>query len=229
MRTRIFNNFANYSKDFRDDFAVLWRLPEQVLMGLVPLIPRLAKTRTVGEKKVAMDNAVAELGGSPADVLNALNLLLFIYGQWNPIRDTAESFLKDLGDLSLVPEEKVELAKPFLIEFLSAVEKDNTYRLEKIFAAQLLPCYEGCSTVVDFRAVIRHPFGSGLEDDLEHYDPKCIGFIPVVVIELKRDSGDPLSFVFQCEEDSLEMLIEGLNAALRDLKSARESLPRGDK
>ena len=229
MRSSIFNKFAGLPKEFQEDLSVLWKLPQQVRMGLIAHIPKIAKARTSGQKKIAMDEAVEELEGNSADVLKCLRLMGFIYEEWSPIYDTAASFLKDLADLYLIPEEKVEEAKDFLIEFLAEVEKDNKYRLEKMFASSLLPSLEQQTTLVDFRAVIRKPFGTGLKDDIEEYEPTCVGFTPVIIVRLRRDAGEPRSFAFQCEEDSLNMLIESLQAALMDLKAAEKCLPGGAK
>ena len=128
----------------------------------------------------------------------------------------------------MVPSDKAEDAKSFLVDFLAEVEKDNIYRLEKWFSGRLLPSYQGCSALVDFRAVMKNPFGFGEDEKLDKYEPVCIGFAPVVIVEISRDSGDPKIFQFQCEGDHLQVLIENLQSALKDLKAARKSLPGGE-
>lgn len=227
MRTSIFSNFTDLSKEFRDDFDVLWQLPAEARKGLIPQIPKVVKTRTTGEQKSATNAAVEESGANPADVFRAIRILLYIYSEWNPLHDTPQTFLTDLGELQLVPQEKAEEAKSFLLDFLAEVEKDNDYRLEKSFAESLLPTFKQCATVIDLRAVIRNPYGSAFENKIQEYEPTCIGFAPVVVVRLSRDTSDAKSFLFQCEEDALQNLIDSLSAALKDLKAAKRSLPGG--
>ncbi len=227
MRTSIFNNFANMPKEFREDFEILWELPEEIRTGLIAHVPKMSNSRTTRQKKIAMDDAIKEVGGSPDKVLRALKILEFIYDEWNPFVDTTASFLKDLGELALIPVEKAEEAKTFLLEFLGAVEENNTYRLEKMFAAALLPNLTNYSTAVDFRAIISKPFRTGLNDDIGEYQPTCIGFAPVIIVKLTRKGGTPATFEFQCEEDSLTRLIEELQAAKKDLNAAKRSLPDG--
>ena len=226
MRTSIFNNFADLPKEFREDFHRLWQMPKQVRLKLISHVASVAKARTSSERKLATDAATQGTKQSPADLLRVLKLLLYVYEAWNPIHDTSESFQRDLIDLGLVPEGKTGEAKLFLADFLAQVGKDNAYRLEKMFAASLLPCYRSCNTLVDMRAVIQNPFGAGLEDKLEEYEPLCVGFVPVVVVKISRDMGDPVSLEFQCEEDALKDMIETLQASLKDLKAAKGVLEK---
>lgn len=206
---------------------MLWQLQTEVRKGLIPHIQKVVKAQTVREREAATDAAVKELGANPVEVLRAIKLLRYIYSEWNPVHDTLQTFLTDLSELQFIPQEKAEEAKSFLLDFLSEVEKDNTYRLEKMFADALLPSFKKCSTVVDLRAVIRNPYGSALENKIGDYEPTCIGFAPVIVVQLYRDICDPESFLFQCQENALQNLIDSLSAALKDLKAAKRSLPGG--
>ena len=229
MRTSIFNNFADLPKEFREDVQRLWQMPKQVRLKLISHAANVAKARTSNDRKLATDEATQGTKQSPADLLKVLKLLLYVYEAWNPIRDSPESFQKDLADLGLIPVKKKAECKLFLDNFLAQVAKDNTYRLEKMFAVSLLPSYQSCATLVDMRTVIRNPFGAGLKDKLAEYEPQCVGFVPVVLVKINRDSGDPPSFSFQCEEDALERMIEILQATLKDLQAAKGSLQEGAK
>jgi hypothetical protein len=228
MRTSIFNNFADLPKEFREDMEVLWSLPPKCRSALIPYVVEICKTATVGEKKDAMDRAVKKVGGNAADLLRALKFLAYIYRAWNPITDTPEGFVEDLAELDLIPRSKARQAEKFLLDFVGEVQKDNRRRLEKMHAGSLLPSFTGCSTLVDLRAVIDKPFGTGTHDKLEEYDPTCISFVPIIVLQVRVDSGDPDSFLVQFEEHDLRTFIEELQAALKDLESARRALPGGE-
>ena len=184
---------------------------------------QLSKAETTGEGKVITDKAVSEVAGQSAVLLRSLKLLQHISDEWNPSADTPENFLRDLTELGLAPSTK---ARKFLLDLLTEVERDNLRRLEKDYANALLPSYIGTYTVVDFRAVVQRPFGSGLQDKIEEYEPGILSFVPVVVVRIRRDSGDPMTFEFQCEERPLRRLPDALEAALKDLEAAKLSFPR---
>jgi hypothetical protein len=224
MRTSIFNKFADLPKEFLEDFDILWKLPKEQRNSLIPNVSRIYKAETAGQTKLQRDKAVTEIGGDPTNLLKVLKLLNYIYREWNPIYDTPENFLKDLAELKLIPPDRAEDAKEFLLDFLSEIQRDNVRRLEKMYAISIIPVFEGVTAVVDFRAVVKQPFGTGLEDKIEDYKPKCLSFVPVIIIKISRDSGLPQTFEFQCEEAGIEMLIEFLQAALKDLKAAKSYL-----
>ncbi len=229
MRTAIFNQFADLPKEFRDDFPLLWEeVTEEQGTALLSDIPGIYKTQTTGEQKKATDEAVSrisELGGNAANILRVIKLLLFIYRQWNPVSDTASDFLKDLKELGLLPEDE-ESASVFLTKFLEIVQQDNRRRLEKFHASRLLPSYTGCTTLVDLRAVIKRPFGAGLNDQIGDYKPECVSFVPVILVKVSRDSGHHESFDFQCEESQLRRMIDALEGALKDLEAAKAYVSR---
>jgi hypothetical protein len=231
MRTAIFNQFTDLPKEFRDDFRLLREeTTEEQRTALLSHIPGIYKTSTVGEEKITIDEAVsriAELGGDAASVLRVIKVLLFVYRQWNPVADKASDFLKDLKELGLLPEDD-KSTSDFLSEFLEIVQQDNRRRLEKFHASSLLPSYTGCATLVDLRAVIKKPFGTGLNDQIADYEPECLSFVPVILVKVRRDSGDPKSFDFQCEEFELRRMIDVLEGALKDLEAAKAALGSGE-
>ena len=227
MRTTIFNDFAGMHERFKEDFDTLWGLSAEQRHALIPHVSRIFQTRQVGQHKIATDAAVSDIGGESGDILKALSILLYIHREWRPYRDTSEDFLRDLAELRIIPEEKTEEASLFLRDFLAAVEQDNKRRMEQSTTTSMLPYLKGCDTLVDFRAVIRNPFGTGLDDRVDKYEPHCISLVPVVLVNVKRDSGDPTSFQFQCIEEDLDVLIEALQAANKELQAARVALRKG--
>ena len=227
MRTSIFTSFPDLPKDFKEDFERLWALPEEQRSALIQYVTELARAETIGDTKRITDRASNEIGGDIPDVLRSLKLLRFISRQWNPVNDTPENFLRDLSELALVPSDRLDEAKRFLLDFLSELQKDNYRRLQKIYANGILPSLAGIEALIDFRAIIERPFGAGVDDKLEDYEPRCVGFVPVVIIGLTRDSGDPSTFQFQCEPEDLRILLNRLEATLKELESAKSSLPGG--
>ena len=229
MRTGIFNSFADLPREFKEDFEGLWSLPEKQRSALVPYVSQLAKAETTGDTKRIIDAAISQIGGDAPTVLRSLKVLNFISKQWDPINDTPEDFLRDLNELSLIPSEQVDEAKRFLLDLLAELQKDNTRRLQKSYANSLLPSFIGIEALIDFRAIIERPFGVGIDDTIETYEPRCVGFVPVILLALQCDSGDPSTLRFQCEPEDLHVLIENLQAALKELESAKASIPGGSR
>ncbi len=223
MRTSIFNNFANMPKEFREDFQILWDLPSEKRNKLISKVVEIYKTDISGEHQELLEKAVFEIEGNAPNLLRALKLLLFIYSAWNPIKDEPAEFLKDLIELQLLPSSEIDEASDFLLDFFTEIQKDNDRRLRKIYAGSMLPNYIGITTTVDLRAVIKNPYGSDKpNEDIESYKPECIDFVPVVLVKLRRSSGDPREFKFQLECDDLQLLIKSLKASLKDLESAKD-------
>lgn len=229
MRTSIFNNFTDLERDFSEDFKLLWTISKEQRAALIPKSVLLFKARTTVDSKRIMDQAVSEIGGNTANVLKCLRLLRFIFRAWNPVSDTPENFIKDLNELDLLPEAEIEDAEEFLMDFFSHVQDDNDRRLQKLYANSILPSFKGFSTLVDFRAVISNPFASDLNDDYHSYEPRCIGFTPVIIAQIRTDSSQSPYINMQLEEEDIQYLIEALNATLKDLNSAKQSLPGGRK
>ena len=225
MRTSIFTKFPDLSKDFREDFAVVWNLPENQRLALIPYVLESLKTKTTGERKEVVEKAVYEIGGKAPDLLRAMKSLVFLSREWDPTQDTPENLLKDLGELALIPSERAQEGKRFLLDFLNEIQKDNVRRLHKSYAGSLLPYLESVSTLIDFRAVFEKPFHMG--DKIKDYEPRCIGFVPVIVVRMTRSSGDPVSFEFQCEPNDMRLIITQLQAAMKDFETGKLSLPGG--
>jgi hypothetical protein len=228
MRTDIFREFADLSEKFTTDFQILWKLPNEMRMKMISHVVEIFNAGTSLDREVLLDRAVAELGGNATEVMRVLKLLQFIQTEWNPVKDTAENFLKDLSDLNLLPTDRVEEANIFLAEFVASIEKGNKERLERVFSTGLIPCLTQCVSLIDFRAIIKNPFGTEISNKIDEYDPTCIGFVPVVLIKLRRGSQEQDSFIFQCEENTLKNFIEQLQGALKDLIAAKRSMPPGD-
>jgi hypothetical protein len=225
MRTSIFTSFTQLPKEFREDFNTLWNLPAAQRTALIPYVSEISKIELSKEREELMNKAVSEIGGDIPDLLRVLKLLHFISSEWNPFWDTPENFLKDIGELKLIPSEKAQESKSFLLEFLSEIKKDNLRRLRKIYANSLLPSLESIKTLIDFRAVFENPFHLG--DKIKDYEPRCIGFVPVILVRISRDSGNPKNFEFQCEQNDLQLIISQLQATLKDLENGKMSIPGG--
>lgn len=227
MATSIFTLFADLSKEFPNDFALLWNLTKEQRNLLLKYLSEISKVEVSDKAEELMAKAVLEVGGNSPDVLRALKSLLFISNEWNPIKDKGEDFIKDFAALKLIPIEKEKEALEFLTILFDEIQRDNQRRLNKRYANSLIPSFTGITSLIDFRTVFEQPYQYG--DDLDKYSPKCLGFIPVVLICLQRSGEENKLFEFQCEPEDLDLIISRLQAIAKDLHSARVSLSGGKK
>jgi len=218
MRTRVFRRYAEFSQDLMDDLAVLWKLPSPQKKALLPHLLKIVRTHTSHEADELRAKAVDAVGGHAADILRALKVLEFFYVEWDPTFDTADAFRRDIDELKLVPEKDKDNRR-FVIEYAREIEKENKRRIQRAAANRQLPSFKAVSATIDMRAVIDQPFKLG--GDISEYMPTCGAVVPVVVISVLRDSGDPTDFIFQCEADNLRLLIDYLTSALADLDAAK--------
>ena len=224
MRTRILRDFPALPEEFLRDIETLWRLSDEQRSRLVPAAVRMLSAETNLQVDAIREETLAEIGGSQPDLLRSLNVLRYLGTRWNPYRDTPEGFVADLKSLLLLPPGKEDVATAFLLELFSAFQNDNLRRTTKWYANSLLPSYADCETLVDFRPVFDHAFGSLRDERIEDYRPDCIGWVPVILVKITRDSGQPTELEFQCEERDVRTIVDRLTAALRDLDSAKTFL-----
>ena len=78
MRTSLFNDFANLTPGFHEDFGTLWALPADQRQQLIPHVLRVLRTATVRAREDATNEAVTAIGGNSAEVLRALRILRYV-------------------------------------------------------------------------------------------------------------------------------------------------------
>lgn len=217
-------NYVKLPERFEEDLAFLCDFPDNQRRAFLPFIADIYKAETPADRQIAIDKALKEIGGNAEENLKIINLLLYIYSSWNPTQDTPSNFVKDIDDLHMLPVEKRDETMAFLLEFFSIVEADNPRRLGKLFATTLLPSFISIETIVDFRSIIKQPYATIIGRNIKDYNPECVDFIPVILIKLERDSISPKTFEFQCEEEHVNILIESLQAAKKDLEVSKNAL-----
>lgn len=228
-KTGLLDRYSALDEDVLADFKSLWKLSPDSRSNLIQYIKPLTEATTVSEVDLIIKKATKEIEGHTRDVLAAVRIVNHICINWHPIKDKIEDFLEELADFNLLPDEKIEEANAFLIDFLRELENTNKYRYKQYYTNALLPSYQGISTMIDFRAIMNNFIQNTLEEmDVDKYKPRCIGFAPVVLIEIRLDTGLPRKFNFQCDEETLEILIQSLQGAHKDLIAAKAALPDGE-
>ncbi len=128
-------------------------------------------------------------------------------------------------DSPIIPTDKDVEAKKFVLEFFSVVAKDNFFKLKNIAETSTVPTFAGVSGAVDFRPIFDKPFGTNYITNVEEYNPSCIGWVPVLVINFMRDDRSFDNITFQCSETQLKIIIDYLTSLKKDLEMAKSSFP----
>jgi len=223
MRTDFFSSFATLRKDFSEHWNALWGLKPAVRLKLIPYIVERMQADTRGGAKAVVERAVAEVDADEGTILKVLNVLTYVATEWNPVNDTPKGMLEDMAKLSLLPKPETDEANEFMLQFFSALKADSLRRLKEMFASSVAPNYRSSTAVIDFRPVIDRPFGTGLDDRLEEYQPRCVAWVPIALVRFRYTDGEDRFLTFQCGERDLRRIIDTFEAALRDLRAAREA------
>jgi hypothetical protein len=220
VRSQLFHSMAGLSKEFFEHLHILWGLPKNQSNVLIKNMPEIIRAKTERELRLARQKAIEEIGGSEDDILKVINVLHFIASNWDPIRDQPDSLVQDFDDLHLLPTDADvrENAVSFLHDYFKFLESDNARKLDLVHKNLLLPSLVRVDTVVDCRAIVESDFDWAYDDPKE-YQPKINRTIPVALLKIALDQGDPV--IFQCDKNDLDMIVRKLEALKKEIDAVR--------
>ena len=223
LHSRLFREAATLKKEFFDHLSNVWNLPPPKYTILLQHLPRIIQAVTSQERQVQVQEAVEALDGDAQKAIQAINVLQYFAAQWNPFHDSVEGVLKDVHKLDLFPKElvKKKSAEDFFKKYFEFLEKDSARRRKLEFASRALPCLKAVSCVIDYRVVVESVF-DWQKDNPVKYKPSCVATVPVFIVCIKRDEGDPI--IFQCEPEDMEMLIREFQATLKEYETSKKLL-----
>ncbi len=223
LRSRLFRDAASLKKEFYEHLSNLWDLSPTRQASLLKHLPKIVQASVARERMVLEQNAVKAVGGDTTKALQAINLLKFFAAQWDPFRDSLDDVLRDVENLGLFPEDQTKrsAAEEFLGKYFKFLGEDSARQKKMAFAVSTLPCLRGASAVIDYRVVVDSDF-DWQKDDPSKYQPSCSTTVPIIIVRIRRDEGDPL--IFQCEPEEMQMLIRQFQATLKELEKSRSLL-----
>lgn len=219
VRSQLFHAAASMSEKFGEHMAIIWELPPEKQAILLESVPAVLMAETERGQMVAREAAVKRIGGDSQKAMEAIQALHFIGLSWSPVRDDVRTVLSDIEALHVLPKEAGSKAKArtFLKKYLEFLKRDSQRRLYRTFAARLLKNLKGMEAVIDHRVIIKSEF-DWKGDDPRSYQPVGAGTVPVALIRINLDEGDPI--VFQCEQKELEMMDRLLQATIKEMASS---------
>lgn len=223
LKSRLFRDAASLKKEFHEHLSVVWDMSPAKQAKLLKHLPKILQTTVSSERAFFEQDAVKSIGGDATKALQAIKVLRFFAQEWNPFRDSLDDVFKDIKELSLIPKDRTkrDAAEEFLRKYLKFLEEDSGRRMKTSFAASMLPNLRNVTSVIDYRVVVESRF-DWQKDNPDKYQVSCSTMVPVIIVRISRDEGDPL--IFQCEPDELEMLVRSLKSTLKEYKKSKDLL-----
>lgn len=222
VRSRLLHEAAGINEKFGEHLAIIWRYDQTQKKKVLEYFPSLLHVTTERELWVAREKAVRALGGIESDAIKAIEVLLFLSSNWDPVRDKCKIALQDFKELGVLPEDPraKKAALGFMGQFFAVLESDSQRRLEVSTTRGMLPSLVNLDIAIDRRAVIKSEF-DWRNDDPSKYRPVINKHVSVAVLRLRLDEGKPL--VFQCSREDLGMLVRRIQASLKDMAASDRS------
>ncbi len=223
LQSRLFRNAATLKEKFYEHLSVVWDLSPTKQTKLLKHLPKIVQSSTMQEREILEQDAVKAVGGDARKASQAINVLEYLAAQWNPFSDSVNDVLKDVQKLDLFPEDatKKDAAENFLRKYFKFLEEDSGRRKKQGFAGGTLPSLRGVDAIIDYRVVVDSDF-DWQKDNPTKYQPSCSTTVPVIIVRITRDEGDPL--IFQCEPEELEMLVRQFQATLKEYQKSKNLL-----
>jgi len=206
MKTRLGSTIATAGSSFRNDLgkAIAGTTP-----GILPQLAcffadaRLAKTRREGQDILANARVkLPELTNEAFD--SSLGIIAYFFSILKP-EDQLLDVLDDLDQLQIINDNN----RPHLETLLQTILEiyNQRYRRDiriKTTQQNIVPTLSGIDWEIDLRSVLEKPLS--IHDLAQNFDPKILGFTPVVVVKISIENDEEQSFCFQLNERSLNIL-----------------------
>jgi len=225
VRSDFFHSISQLQEKFHDHLKIAQGLSRSQLSVLLKYLSQSIQAETKRHELIARQELAKELGGNERELLNAHDVLYYIGKSWDPIRDDIETVLNDFEDLGFLPEDKErrEVFSEFLQSYLEFLHADSARRVSNIFSGKFLPALNGLKSGIEFRSVIESDFDWSNEDPID-YEPIIKRTVPIVILEFSVSDSDPI--IFQVKPENIKMIINKLQATLKDLEVSKDLIAR---
>ena len=220
MNSKLFSRFdpgAENNKQFLQDLNVLSGLALDQIDQLLTALETFSRAETPEELRQVYEEA-EKATGLPRFLLNQLAALAdFFVGNMlddNIGQDDCPNWISDLQEAGLVDDKNRAQLSAFLDGLSERADQLSKTALERAAESGVLPTLRSFGTTVELRAIQKSRYRIGT--NVENYQPKLTGVVPIVSVFVRLDSGTPSSFVFQAPADDLTYFIDVLRAAQKD-------------
>ena len=231
MKSRLFSeNDPTENKDFSRDLKRFLSLTHSQLSSVCETAIEFTSVQFTDERQQIVRKLAAEIELDEYVITSALGIAsyfmqIFIRPDW--AEEKAEDLAADLLNSKLIEESQIETVTRGLEE-LKRVASGAYFlgRRTEVTASDTLPNLTGLGYNVDFRAIWNHKRKSN--EPVSSYTPKCLGAVPVVVVELRLKTGDESQVVnFQLSRADIDFIRDEFETVLRQIDIATDALGLG--
>lgn len=212
---------------FMKDMKKALALEPEILAKLPGLASRvLAASGGTAVAEIA-DEASGLLGVPRSNLDDCISITVFFLRKFaeadDAESDKPEDIASDVQELFKLSEEKRITLIDYFNNIRELADKDvKLIILRKAHARSSLPNLVSITTTVNFRVVFDKYFKQGI--DLNSFSPKCLGTIPIGIINLNLEDSPYKEISFQTDKKSLRWLIESLVALEKQIDLAQSQL-----
>lgn len=189
-------------------------------------LSRFRLARTMGEEKQTVKELAAEAHLNIVEVNAVMNLLEFLL---NRVLDTEipdddyEKWADDFGEVSVLSDSKEKKVFKGLLESVQVIAVNQVEpEVKRRKAAQANgPFLASISVSTGILPVNEEKYKPFSSDD---YEPKMVDTVDFATVRLSIDGGPVKEIFFNAEEDSIDMIIDTLRAAKKDMAALRKFL-----
>jgi len=218
LKSKFFSNFDSTDEDNKGFKIALDRLMELSLDDLntiIDMLPSilLAETNVQANEQIQiLQDKLPDINASV--VQSSITFFEFLEEHLREVMDTPEDLVFDLVEnLTLLQESKRDLFLHVITRLKEVIDSTGSEVLKREYAAGVLPAFDGIGTTVEIRAIQENRFSP--ITSVDKYTPSISDLVGIVSINIDLDTGN--EFFFQAARSDLELVIDTLRAALKDL------------
>ena len=226
MRSNLFSKIDLMRIDtFSKDINVLLELNPEIISKLPEYAYESMAAPTNIETKQVYEKASKALGVPASKLQHAIDISEYFMRKFisdgEAETDTSEDIASDLQELIKFDKKIIEQLVKYFERIKQLAKEKADYLIKRRRHAQsALPSLKSISTVVDYRIVFDKNIEIG--QSVDDYNPKCLGTIPVGIIELDLSGGNVEELSFQMDKKSIRLVIESLTALEKQINIAQQ-------
>lgn len=225
MKSNLFSKIDLMRSDtFSKDMHVLVEIDPEILTKLPKYAYDSMAAPTTQETDLVHEKASKDLGVPVSKLKHAIVLSEYFMRTFTSDgeaeKDTCEDIVSDIQTLIEFDESRKEK----LVEYFENTKKLGKEKADylvrrRLHAQSSLPNLKSISSVVDYRIVFDKDIKVG--QNIDDYNPKCLGAIPVCIIEVGLSGGDIKEISFQIDEKAIRLIIDELLALEKQINIAQ--------
>ena len=231
LKSNLFlSNDYDKNAGFQRDFKIFSSLSEQDISKLLEIMSSEVSTfPTEISTEQAITESARQFTAKMSDIKISLQITMMFIGEFqqggDAVNDKNEDIIEDLITTGLVRKEQ---SKKFLVYLEKFRELSRILEPKVIIEKHkrlVLPNVKDISITLDYRVAFdSYP----KKMDIEKYNPKFLGVIPIALIRLKFDDTSFKDIYFQADKQGINKILDSLKSIEKLIEISSNKLQLGD-